>query len=333
VSKTGFALNVASHASVPTLAGVRFDLRLLPAFVAVAEELHFGHAAKKLDIAQPALSQQIRRLETQLGVRLFERHARRVDLSPAGRALLGEARAALQAASRGAEAARAAAESAAPILRVAVELDVPQRVLDLVREFAAAQPAIDLRLVRQHQGDALAALHEQLLDLTIGWARMPYGPPVRTAAIDAVEMVAVLHRDHPEAGRRAMPREVFANYPFVMFQRKSTPDVFDLVVTAATGRQPEQLEVEEVASLDDGTRAILRRAVQRRSMAIVIGERFDPSEFPKLRALPFSPPLNHDVTLIWSPAHESDAVRAFVAHCAAADARTARGRSSSAPGR
>jgi DNA-binding transcriptional LysR family regulator len=295
---------------------VRFDLRLLPAFVTVAEELHFGRAAKKLDIAQPALSQQIRRLEAQLGVRLFERHARRVDLSPAGRALLGEARIAVQAASRGAEAARAAAQSATPLLRVAIEIDVPERVLERVREFAAAHPDIDLRLVRQHQGDALAALHDQIVDLAIGWARMPYGPPVRTVAIDAVEMVAVLPRDHPEAGRRAMPREVFATYPFVMFQRKSTPDVFDLLVTAATGRQPEQLEIEEVASLDDGTRAILRSAVQRRCMAMVIGERFDPTEFAKLRALPFAPPLIHDVTLIWSPAHESDAVRAFTAHFA-----------------
>jgi DNA-binding transcriptional LysR family regulator len=295
---------------------VRFDLRLLPSFVAVAEELHFGRAATKLDIAQPALSQQIRRLEAQLGVRLFERHSRRVDLSPAGRALLDEARAALQAASRGADAARAAAERAAPILRVAVEIDVPQRVLARLRDFAADHPEIDLRLVRQHQGDALAALHEQIVDLAIGWARMPYGPPVRTVAIDTVEMVAVLHREHPEARRRAMPREVFATYPFVMFQRKSTPDVFDLLVTAATGRQPEQLEIDEVASLDDGTTAILRRAVQRRSMAMVIGERFDPTAFPKLRSLPFAPPLNHDVTLIWSPAHESDAIRALVAHWA-----------------
>jgi DNA-binding transcriptional LysR family regulator len=296
---------------------VRFDLRLLPAFVSVAEELHFGRAAKRLGIAQPALSQQIRRLEAQLGVRLFERDARRVELSPAGQALLGEARTALQAASRGAEAAVAATRGGAPLLRVAIEIDVPQRVVGRVRDFAAAHPHVDLRVTRQHQGDALESLHEQAIDLAIGWAQLPHGPPVHTATIDAVDMIAVLHRDHPEAGRDAMPREVFATYPFVMFQRSSTPDLFDLLVTAATGRQREQLEVDEVATLDDGTAALLQQAAARRTMTVVIAERFDAGAYPQMTAMPFAPPLTHDVTLIWSPAHESDAVRAFVSHCAA----------------
>jgi DNA-binding transcriptional LysR family regulator len=297
---------------------VRFDLRLLPAFVSVAEELHFGRAAKRLGIAQPALSQQIRRLEVQLGVALFERHARLVELTPAGRALLGEARTALQAASRGAEAAVTATREAAPVLRVAIEIDVPQRVVGRLHGFAAANAHIDLRVTRQHQGDALEALHEQVVDLTIGWAQLPYGPPVRTVAIDAVEMLAVLHRDHPEAGRDAMPREVFGAHRFVMFQRSSGPDaLFDLLVTAATGRQLEQLDIDEVATLDDGTAAIVRRAAQQRTMTVVIAERFDAGEYPQMKTMPFAPPLTHDVTLIWSPAHESDAVRAFVSHFAA----------------
>ena len=60
----------------------------------------------------------------------------------------------------------------------------------------------------------------------------------------------------------------------------------------------------------------MRRAVQQRSTAMVIGERLEPTEFPTLKALPFATPLTHDVTLIWSPAHESDAIRAFTAYYA-----------------
>src|SRR4029450_997776 len=93
------------------------ELRHLRYFVAVAEELHFGHAATRLHTSQPSLSQQIRNLERELKVQLLIRTKRRVELPPAGRRFLDEARAILAAADRAVGLAPEAARREATKLR------------------------------------------------------------------------------------------------------------------------------------------------------------------------------------------------------------------------
>lgn len=288
-----------------------YDLRLLSSFLAVADELHFGRAAERLQVAQPALSQQLRRLETQLGLQLFERDARKVELTAAGRAFLPGARDAVAAAQRAAVAARRATADGPAVLRVAADLDLPARVLQQIRSFAQMRQEIDIKVVRQHQGDALAALHDEQVDLVVGWGRMPYGPALRSLTIDAEEVLAVVRDDHPEAGRTAMPREVFGRTQFVMFTREPSADVYDWLVVAAAGRQPEQLRIQQVQALEDGAGAMLRSAARGCGQTIVAASGFDADAHPRLRALPFEPPLLHDVVVMWTAETESPAVLAL----------------------
>src|SRR5688572_6063445 len=97
----------------------RIELRHLRYFVAVAEELHFGRAARRLGIAQPPLSLQIQRLEAELGVELLERTNRRVQMTDAGRVLLDEARKILKDMSAATEAAQRAARGETGSITVA----------------------------------------------------------------------------------------------------------------------------------------------------------------------------------------------------------------------
>jgi hypothetical protein len=100
-----------------------------------------------------------------------------------------------------------------------------------------------------------------------------------------------------------------------MFRREPTADVFDWLVTAATGRQPDQVDVEQVPSLEDGTAAMLGAAERGCGLTLAVRDAFQADKHPQLKAIPFVPALRHDVTLIWSPARKSPALRVFAQHC------------------
>jgi DNA-binding transcriptional LysR family regulator len=158
---------------------MQLELRHLRYFLAVAEELNFSRAAERLHIAQPALSAQIRSLETQLGTELFSRTTRKVDLTPAGELLLADARAIVERADRAVAKVAAAARGERGALRVAFAAHAAGETSTAIfRRFADEHPAIELelvesatleglqRLVADHEADAafawLPILHEEL---------------------------------------------------------------------------------------------------------------------------------------------------------------------------
>ncbi|WP_113701394.1 LysR substrate-binding domain-containing protein [Nonomuraea lactucae] len=148
-------------------------VRHLRYFTVVAEELHFGNAAIRLGMAQPPLSQRIKRLEEELGVRLFDRSARQVQLTEAGRLLLGEAREIVARVDRLHELAR---HGHGAVLKVGVPPDLgPAVIAGLVAGFREGNPEVRLAPAEIWTADQLAALAEGAID--VGVVRHPVTAP------------------------------------------------------------------------------------------------------------------------------------------------------------
>jgi len=152
------------------------ELRHLRYFVQVAEELHFARAARHLGISQPPLSQQIRALEEELGVRLLERTSRRVMLTPAGKMFLEGARATLQQAERAATMARRAARGELGQLAIGFNASAPfvPQVARAIHDFRQAYPEVALQLTELPAAAQIEGLDDHLLDL--GFMRSPAQP-------------------------------------------------------------------------------------------------------------------------------------------------------------
>ena len=178
----------------------RLDLRLVDYFVAVAEELHFGRAAERLHIAQPSLSQQIRRLEQQLGVTLFERNSRNVRLTRAGEAFLREGRRALAQTQRAISATRAAG---AELLTVGFYGSAGRALLPAVlTAFHERQPATEVN-VREILFGSIDEILEGKVD--IAFTRlMPDQTQLEVEIIATEPRLIALANTHPLASRETL---------------------------------------------------------------------------------------------------------------------------------
>jgi DNA-binding transcriptional LysR family regulator len=176
------------------------DPRLLRPFVALADELHFGRAAERLHITQPALSQQIARLERQLGVRLFERTRTQVELTEAGAAMLAPARTAVDAATAAEELARSHARGETGELRLGLSPGVHYVAQALLAEFARRRPHVRVRATQDGSGVLAEQVADGRLELALGFCTEPVDGVVCEPLRDEPAVVAVAGH-HPLAGR------------------------------------------------------------------------------------------------------------------------------------
>ena len=202
---------------------ISLELRQMRAFLAVAEELHFGRAAARLGVAQPALSQQIRRLEQALDAELFLRSTRRVQLTEAGRVLLAEARRIVADVESAEAAVRRTARGETGALTVAFAASVMFLALPrIIRRFRAQFPGVRLELREMSTAQQLAGLHSGELD--IGFVRQP--SPDGALHLEVVmhePLLVAVARNHPLAGRARFPLRELAREDFVLFPRDVAP--------------------------------------------------------------------------------------------------------------
>ncbi|HLI89989.1 MAG TPA: LysR family transcriptional regulator [Ktedonobacteraceae bacterium] len=194
------------------------ELRHLRYFVAVAEELHFGRAAERLHLAQQPLSFQIKQLEEELGVTLFRRTTRRVELTDAGRALLTEVYAALAHLHQGIETARQAERGEIGSLVIGyVSIALYNLVPQAVRLFRQRFPDVHVTLHELCSPD----LEEQLLEGTLDVGLAVKGMNVPELTYETVlceQAMAALPKTHPLADLAQIPLHALASEPFVMYE-------------------------------------------------------------------------------------------------------------------
>jgi DNA-binding transcriptional LysR family regulator len=214
------------------------ELRQLRSFVAVAEELHFRRAADRLHLAQPSVSQQIRTLEAELGVSLFERNRRGVALTPAGSALLDEARDLLTRAEQAATLARAVGEGQRGRLRMSLTRSLTGGVAgEIVAAYRARYPEVDLVLSLGTTMLHVEQLHAGEID--VAFVRPPLEDPgLEELRLGREPMVCVLPKGHRLTRRGSVRPEDLRSEPLVWWPEEHGPGAWREVRREVCGDPP-----------------------------------------------------------------------------------------------
>ncbi len=287
------------------------ELRQLRYFVTLAQELHFGRAAEREHIVQSALSQQVQRLERELGVRLLERSTHHVALTAAGVAFLVEARQILAHADRAVEAAKSSAGAAAP-LRVGIIDSSYDSMPQILHEVQARYPGLVI-----HQVEASAPeQYQQLADgrLDVGVGRAALAPPLIASLLFRQDPLGVLvPTGHPFAELDGVSVAALAREPLLLAEEARAPEFnqFTVEMCRAAGFTPTVYRgtVESIrAAADLVAQGRCLYCVPASCIAALPGTVWRPLT---------EPATDYPWSVLWRAADESGLVRAVVS-CAQA---------------
>lgn len=286
-----------------------FDLKHLAYFVAVAEELHFGRAARRVGIAQPPLSQQIQRLEQRLGVSLLHRSRRHVALTEAGVTFLAGARELLAQAVRLQEAVQEGEPGTVGTIRMGFVGSAAHEVLPLlVRRFREHYPDVAVIPAEASTTEQVEAIRSGALDA--GLVRLPVEDAgIATLRLLEEPLVVAVPDFHPLTRRKRIPLAALAGESFVLWGRRVNPLFHDEVVNACHDAGFSPNVVQEAGEMPTIVSMV----------AAGIGVSLVPASMERVRSdgVAYRPVQGRSVrialALVWRAEHPSALVQNFVA--------------------
>jgi DNA-binding transcriptional LysR family regulator len=290
------------------LPSVAVDLRQLECFVTVAEELHFGRAAVRLHLAQPSVSESVRRLERELGGPLFDRTSRHVRLTELGAVFLDEAREALARVRAAYDVGRTVARRPPDQLAVGYALDLGPRLLRVLPQLETELPHLDVALRGLTTVRQLDAIDRRTLHVGVCWD-VETSPDRCTLVVDEAPFVAVVPAGHPFAGAAAVDLATVAGEPLIGFPRAIHPRLYDRLAAAldATDR-PWSLVGTAVGIVDVAARVLTGQGV-----GIVFAPEAAARPLDGVVAVPIADGPAVERTLVWRRDERHPAVPRFVA--------------------
>jgi len=273
------------------------ELRHMRVFVAVAEELHFGRAAIRLHLTQPAVSGHVRQLERELGVRLLERSTRHVTLTDAGASFLADARRIITRADAATTSVRCWRDGASPRLRVGYARDgFPDALPLALARMAATAESPPIQLISAQPEDLIAQVRDQTLDAAIVSLPAPVDG-LRVEPLSHEDAAVAVNAGQLDARHDEIALEVVAQGIVLTRPRRTNPGFHDAVLAAfrTAGIPSPLLEVEGVC-----VQRLLLQVAAGAGMALVPRSVADRFRIPGvgLRRLAHSSPIGCDLALV-----------------------------------
>ena len=264
----------------------QMELRHLRYFVAAAEAENVSRAALKLHVSQPALSRQIRDLEEELRFPLFERSAKSVRLTEAGRVFLAEAREVLRRADQAVDTARSAALRSGGELHVGYAPSPMVRILPAtMRAFLAEAPGVRVKLHDLSTEEMLAGIRQEKLQLAFlvrpGRAALR---GLKFAELGRELLCVAVAPGHSLARARSAPMAQVVSEPLVAFGRKEYPEYYELLMALFASAKATPRIVEEHDSASS-----LMAAIESGAGVAIVPQNFSCSAGPRLKIIPLSP--------------------------------------------